>query len=217
MKKAKFLALALAGAITLMGAGYAAWTDQVKLTNTVNTGRLDLHYIDLPDVKNNQGEIIEYGEIVKPVSAYVNASVGYSEDKNTDPNKGESYWDNANVVIGNMYPGAAVKFNLKIHNRSTIPVKFDGPPVVVPKDFSLGTNLTVTLDMVTFKNEQNQTKTLNSIDLSKPISTEQIKEGTDIEYTYTFRAINDPNNTNDLLEDKEYTFSITQQFKQFNY
>ncbi|MCM1990232.1 hypothetical protein [Oceanirhabdus seepicola] len=53
MKKGKIIALALVGAITFMGAGYAAWQDSVTIESQVNTGSLDVRFCDnddLPDV-----------------------------------------------------------------------------------------------------------------------------------------------------------------------
>ena len=44
MKKTKFLALVLVIAIMLVGAGYAAWTEQLKTTNIISTGELNVKF-----------------------------------------------------------------------------------------------------------------------------------------------------------------------------
>src|SRR5690554_3469385 len=40
MKKTRFILLTLVAALTLMGAGYAAWTQSFNISGTVNTGDL---------------------------------------------------------------------------------------------------------------------------------------------------------------------------------
>ncbi len=46
MKKSKLIALALTGAIIFMGAGYAAWTDNVEIKSTVETGDIDVQFTE---------------------------------------------------------------------------------------------------------------------------------------------------------------------------
>lgn len=111
MKK-KFLALAMASAVMLTGAGYAAWTDQVAITNTVQTGELDVSFTD-------QGEAQEL-----KLADYVDGQVDYAllygdTGHSADQNK----WDKANVTLSNLYPGAIAEVTLKIQNNSTIPVE----------------------------------------------------------------------------------------------
>lgn len=42
MKKTKVLALVLAAAVMMMGAGYAYWTQDLKIENTITTGELEV-------------------------------------------------------------------------------------------------------------------------------------------------------------------------------
>lgn len=44
MKKTRFIALVLVAAMMLAGAGYAAWTDHLRVTTTVQTGELDVAF-----------------------------------------------------------------------------------------------------------------------------------------------------------------------------
>lgn len=105
MKKTKLIALTLVVAIMMVGAGYAAWTDQLDINTTVNTGRLDLHFVD---------------EAVLNLADHVTGNVGYEKD-----GSGDNDWDIANVTLSNLYPGAVAKVTLKIQNNSTIPVKMN--------------------------------------------------------------------------------------------
>lgn len=50
MKKSRFLALVLVVAVMMMGAGYAYWTQNLTITNTIKTGVLDVVFTD-PDLE----------------------------------------------------------------------------------------------------------------------------------------------------------------------
>lgn len=105
MKKTKLIALTMVVAMMVVGAGYAAWTDQLNINTTVNTGRLDLHFVD---------------EEVLVLGREVTGQVGYDQDES-----GDNDWDIANVTLSNLYPGATADVTLKIQNNSTIPVKMN--------------------------------------------------------------------------------------------
>jgi len=105
MKKTKLIALTMVVAIMLVGAGYAAWTDTLNINTTVNTGRLDLHFVD---------------EEKLVLASHVTGQVGYDQDET-----GDNDWDIANVTLSNLYPGATADVTLKIQNNSTIPVKMN--------------------------------------------------------------------------------------------
>ncbi|MGI6227143.1 MAG: hypothetical protein ACOYJ1_12905 [Peptococcales bacterium] len=106
MKKSRFLVLALAVAVMLMGAGYAAWTDQLNINTEVKTGHLDVHFVD-------RGEEVELS-----LAPYVTGDVSYAQD-----GTGDNDWDIANIKLENMYPGAKATVMLKMQNNSTIPVE----------------------------------------------------------------------------------------------
>ncbi len=105
MRKTKLIALTMVVAIMMVGAGYAAWTDQLNINTTVNTGKLDLYFVD--DAKF-------------VLSRDVTGQVYYEQDKS-----GDNDWDIANVTLSNLYPGAKATVTLKIQNNSTIPVKMN--------------------------------------------------------------------------------------------
>ena len=104
MKKTKVIALVLCVAIMLMGAGYAAWTDTLNVSTTVNTGDLDVEFVDLP------------GETELTLPIYTTGHVAYSQDL-------VSEWDVATTTIDNVYPGGSFSMRYKMINSGTIPVK----------------------------------------------------------------------------------------------
>nr|WP_312576627.1 hypothetical protein [Sedimentibacter sp.] len=109
MKKTKLIALTLVVAIMMIGAGYAAWTDTLKMDMNVNTGHLDIHFVDIED----EVTFLEGSDL------YMNASASYSQDSEG----GQNDWDNALVTVNKAYPGAKFNIKLKMKNNSTMPVK----------------------------------------------------------------------------------------------
>lgn len=98
MKKARFLTAALAAAMITMGAGYAAWTDSVTITNKVNTGTFDVAFQGATG-KMQDGNL-EVGKVAATASG-----------------------DDAQITLENVYPGATATIELPIKNIGTIPVK----------------------------------------------------------------------------------------------
>lgn len=125
MKKTKLIALTLVVAIMMMGAGYAAWTDTLEITGTVNTGQLDVCFVDL----SNNFEVVP--------DAHMNGNVQYSAIDSELMNR-------AIITINDVYPGSKFDVNLKIKNNSTMPVKIDQASVqqVIGAWSSLGDNVT---------------------------------------------------------------------------
>jgi len=102
MKK-KILALTMASAIMIMGAGYAAWNDSVRVNATVSTGNVDVDW-------HWQGwHADEHG-------VYTTNATGNSV-RSAD---GKGY----TITLGNMYPGAVAKWDAQMINNGTLPVKF---------------------------------------------------------------------------------------------
>ncbi|MFZ5352003.1 MAG: SipW-dependent-type signal peptide-containing protein [Bacillota bacterium] len=115
MKKSRYLALVLVIALMLMGAGYAAWTDQLVINNTLKTGNLEVSFI--PELC--YGDFYHYLE----GDAYE-----YLREMILD----EDYTVNADAIsffIPNMYPGLEMDFNFVMQNLGTIPVTCDGVTV----------------------------------------------------------------------------------------
>lgn len=106
MKRTKFLALVLAVAVMLMGAGYAIWTDAITINNTVNTGHVNVTV---------QNGTIAFDELVTG-SAVVDTIDATNHT--------------AAVTLNNLYPGAVNTITIPYTNNSTIPVKFSAAPIV---------------------------------------------------------------------------------------
>jgi len=125
MKKSRYLALVLVVAIMLMGAGYAAWTDQVVITNNVETGFLEVQFID-PNFSSTE----------LSGSAYVNLQPVVRDKKTVQ------------FTLSNLYPGAVFSTLTEIQNKGSIPVKFDNAVVTFGEGSSqdLKDNITVGYD-----------------------------------------------------------------------
>lgn len=125
MKKSKYLALVLAAAIMLMGAGYAAWTDSVVISNNVETGFMEVQFID-PN----------YSPTELSASTYVNLQPVVRDAKTVQ------------FTLSNLYPGAIFTTLTEIQNQGSIPVKFDNATVTFGAGSSqdLKDNIAVTFD-----------------------------------------------------------------------
>lgn len=130
MKK-KLLALTMASAVMLMGAGYAAWTDNLQVNSTVKTGELNVEF---------QGPH-EYGQDeywASPRMFYLHK----------DAQVGEWNWASATAndlftadvdyapktmtfTFENMYPGTRAAGKYTIENTGTIPAVINNVTVDV--------------------------------------------------------------------------------------
>jgi hypothetical protein len=101
MRKAKLLALTLVFALMLMGAAYAAWTDELAINTTAGTGEMD---IDFNWVS------------VTPHDPYTKGAAYIQELDGDD--------DKAKITITNIHPGmGTVFFDFQLLNEGTIPAK----------------------------------------------------------------------------------------------
>jgi predicted ribosomally synthesized peptide with SipW-like signal peptide len=103
MKGTKLIAGALVAGMMLTGAGYAYWTDQVSVANTVSTGEFEVGFV------NENGYPKIFGATGEP---YISKSIAHDPTTTT-------------VEIGNMYPGSNVRYETKIKNNGSIPAVFD--------------------------------------------------------------------------------------------
>lgn len=94
MKKTKYLALTLVVAIMMMGAGYAYWSETLTIENTVNTGELDVIFVEPTNV---------VGEDT------------YQPNADATP-------DGHGMIVtyDNIYPGVANEFHFTLDNEGTI-------------------------------------------------------------------------------------------------
>lgn len=205
MKK-KFLALTMASAVMLMGAGYAAWTDQVAITNTVQTGQVDVSFTD-------RGEAAEL-----KLADYVDGVVDYALlEGDTGHSADQNQWDKANVTLSNLYPGATAEVTLKIQNNSTIPVEMrhiedtrsDNWGVNGDNFDQIGASLRFFEADGTALAFDNATTYANPWEPAHLVDVE-LPVGGYAELTFMFTA------AENIEENATYTFSPTAVFQQFN-
>lgn len=110
MKKTRIIAMAMALAIALMGASYAAWADRVRITGTVETGNLK---VELKEGTKSTYVIDEKGEKDSNIEKYGLTAL--------DQINGNF----ANVKLDNIIPGTEFERNYTVLNKSTIPVNAD--------------------------------------------------------------------------------------------
>lgn len=195
MKKAKFLGLALAAAITLTGAGYAYWNDSVTINSTVRTGIVNTMFNKTAATENlafQNANDPAYGTVV------------YSADTNGNADRV------ATIDVHNLYPGATTTKTLTIHNTSTIPLKVASLNFVSsPKTDNVQVNASVAVGTGAARDLGNL---INSIDYAGGVSNYLIPANTDITITFTITV---PTTTQDS-ENGTFTFSVSPQFTQFN-
>lgn len=95
MKKSKALTAAIVAGVITVGAGYAWWTDALTIKNTVNTGELNVKFVE--------------SKITDDANGYVKAVQPIVKDKEIS------------FAINNMYPGITETFEAKFENNGTIP------------------------------------------------------------------------------------------------
>ncbi len=134
MKKTRFLVLALAVAVMLMGAGYAWWTEQVVIQADVSTGELN---VAIDDVSATADAWISTG-----------SAIGVSNGI-----------DQVKFNFSKLYPGSEGNAVITIKNTGSLQVKVDSP-ILAYGDGDVGNNWSdiFVLDDVVF------TPSLNGVD-----------------------------------------------------
>ena len=102
MKKTKMLAIVLAVAVMLLGAGYAWWQDAINISGTVDTGKVDVQFI------SGKNAVKAYPD------EYMSAQASLPSGSNNKTLR---------ITIDNLYPGAKAGFDFGIVNNSTMRVK----------------------------------------------------------------------------------------------
>lgn len=136
MKRTKFIALALVVAIMLMGAGYAAWTDEFTSTNVIETGDLEVSfvggdsYVDiyLANQDNFSGsadsELLDGWERIYDDSDYYNVDLQVIPPDSEDPNA-------IDFSFTNLFPGVVATSHFTLENTGTVPVAIQDVEVTV--------------------------------------------------------------------------------------
>lgn len=120
MRKAKKMALILIVAIMFTGFGYAYWSDQLIINNTVSTGEFDVKFTTLnhSDYDNyySSGEAFFDDESDED---YVNKKgIGTTVTRSND---GKTL----TFINTNLYPGSGAWLKFRIINNGTIPARFE--------------------------------------------------------------------------------------------
>ena len=140
MKKIGLIILIAIVALGAMGAGYAAWTQSLNITGTVNTARFDVSMTwsdnGTPGSLYNADPLVTYNTtgLAQPTDSdnttfTVTTNITDRATYNTSGNAG------LDVIITNAVPGTYVIPGVTVHNDSTIPLK-------ISVDTVTGTDLT---------------------------------------------------------------------------
>jgi len=117
MKRTKFIALALVVAIMLMGAGYAAWSDQTFLRTTVRTGNFDMQ-ITKTSIRTGDNEL--QNEKHNPIWH----SYDWTHSGTVSHTANEAI-----VEFIDLYPGGMVQVDITTENMGTLPARLDSVDV----------------------------------------------------------------------------------------
>jgi hypothetical protein len=151
MKKIRILALLMVFAFAALGGAYAMWSDSLLIDETVNTGFLDVKFIDgenytfNPDPGPNYEDYV--GDEGNPYGVYgVEGKEGLDELDPNNPNANKNIaWmdyiisdqydgdsgahDNVDdlmtITLNNGYPGYQERIFTTIKNVGTVPAKFE--------------------------------------------------------------------------------------------
>ncbi|SES87096.1 SipW-cognate class signal peptide [Natronincola peptidivorans] len=119
MKKTRFIAVILIVAVMVIGAGYAYWTQDLKITGTVNTGELKVVFANYSDntIPNDAG--------------YMSVETSVNNDQ-----------DVLTFKINDLYPGTGGNMAFIIKNEGTVPAKITGVEAIISdEDRALANNL----------------------------------------------------------------------------
>jgi len=116
MKKTRFMLLALVAALILMGAAYAAWTQSLTITSTVETGELFVKV----DNRNTIVEVDKTGNGgYEPADVNINDVVKITGTESRKAGEGTTI-TKINYTLGNVYPGTRINSELALTNLGTI-------------------------------------------------------------------------------------------------
>lgn len=149
MRKAGLVTLTVMLALALAGLGYAAWTETIAASGTVNTGEVDVEFLvqeryQYPDGKYydgswdkqgendpdwfNGGQGPDYGSTTpegpRGTSARLDRDVAMTTYEPVDTD-GDGDIDQLRVTLHNAYPGYVGGMTFRIKNNGSIPVKFN--------------------------------------------------------------------------------------------
>jgi predicted ribosomally synthesized peptide with SipW-like signal peptide len=104
MRKTRIIALALVVALAAVGAGFAAWTDSVKVKQVVSTGNLEIEF--------------SRERVASPAWGSDNLNFSTPKTYSTD-------FKTMTTTVGNVYPGAEFQTQVIVDNVGTLPAKIN--------------------------------------------------------------------------------------------
>lgn len=145
MKKIGLICLALVLALGSLGVGYAAWTDTVTISGTVNTGEVDWEYYN----------IVSPGD--PPFLTCLDTGIDPGWDKDVgsttgvfSDSDGDGDYDLLTLLtltINNAYPCYYNHCSFWVHCNGSIPIRIVGATLTYKgKDYSLPDGVWVTTD-----------------------------------------------------------------------
>lgn len=123
LKRVKFIALSLVITFTLMGAGYAVWSEKITISNTVQTGNMVIKFVQEQTPGNNN----------QLYNIYPNIAGNDTNNDKSDDLFRVSYRHGERVTyftMENLYPGVTVWYEAKIKNVGNIPAYLSNIQVV---------------------------------------------------------------------------------------
>ena len=120
MRKITTVALALVIAAVSMSLGYAYWTESLTINGNVNTGQLDMKWVDF---HFGTHDIVPWA--YAPSSPYVTSDVSVSGDRKV-----------MYVTFSNLYPGAVIDWGGFGWNSGSIKAKFKQMRISVVSDLN---------------------------------------------------------------------------------
>ncbi len=160
MKKIGFISMILVMAMGLVGVGYAAWTDTVTISGTVNTGDVDLEVLrysgtyvwKVDDAANGDifvkhgwtDEIGFHGPPANAIDAFPNDGEG---DMDPVAYAMASFAGDDAIIVDfwNMFPSIDFTADFLLHYNGSIPVKVSVSDIAVNGPPELTNNATISI------------------------------------------------------------------------
>jgi hypothetical protein len=218
MKKTKVIAFSLVASIMLVGAGFAAWTDNLHFSTTAKTGTLNVQFTGAPST----------------VNGWLNNSpyVKFENPSITNDKKGVAF------TLSNLYPGAQYHTKAAAQSVGSIPAKLGSLDIGFDFDGTLSDQdkndlkKNVKVSLVLSKINKNGTKSFpiptpsyslsdiesnkNAINnfLSSPLNAISYDQGE--QFSIDDLKVNIDDAAGNNTQGKSVTFTVNSTWKQFN-
>lgn len=134
MKKMRLLAITLILALTVLGASYATWSDNMPISGTVATGELDWYFENFGQKDDGRDWICAPGFTNITRVNTIDLAQTTIDSLDTD---GDGDDDTLKVTVTNAYPGYYNSPYVTMVNNGTIPLKIQQPIITSPPEISV--------------------------------------------------------------------------------